>query len=149
MCWRDHHFGSLCKCPRLVTHHFVTALQLDAHQSSGHDACMLIFKIFRKDEWADLQRLSETEGASIDVADGYIHFSTAETVKKTADKYFPGVEELVLCAVEADTLEPLKWEPAREGVLFPHLYRKIRLSDIVWTKPLPVVDGRHQFPDLA
>lgn len=110
---------------------------------------MLIYKIFRADEWATLQADGETVGAPIDVADGYIHFSTAETVAETVAKYFAGVESLVLLAVEADGLEPLKWEPAREGVLFPHLYRNMRMVDVVWAKPLPLVAGVHEFPALT
>lgn len=110
---------------------------------------MLIYKIFRANEWADLQSNGDTIGAPIDVADGYIHFSTAETVAETAAKYFTGVEGLVLLAIEADGLGPLKWEPAREGVLFPHLYRKLRLDDVIWSKPLPLEAGLHQFPDLT
>ncbi len=96
-----------------------------------------------------MQADGETDGAPIDLADGYIHFSTAETVAETAAKYFSGIEGLVLLAVESEGLEPLKWEPAREGVLFPHLYRKFRLSDVVWSKPLPLQDGVHQFPELS
>lgn len=109
---------------------------------------MLIYKIFRADEWATLQTQGETTGAPIDVADGYIHFSTAETVAETAAKYFAGATGLVLLALEADRLDPLKWEPARAGVLFPHLYRKMTMQDVAWCKPLPLVDGLHQFPDL-
>ena len=109
---------------------------------------MLIYKIFRADEWAELQAKGETPGAPIDVADGYVHFSTAETVQATCEKYFHDADGLVLCAIDTNGLEPLKWEPAREGVLFPHLYRNIRMSDIEWTKPLPMIDGKHQFPDL-
>lgn len=110
---------------------------------------MLIYKIFRADEWAQLQAEGVTEGAPIDVADGYIHFSTAETVAETAAKYFAGQDGLVLLAVETDGLTPLKWEPARAGVLFPHLYRKMTLADVVWSRALPVVDGVHQFPKLS
>ncbi|MDX8351161.1 DUF952 domain-containing protein [Cognatiyoonia sp. IB215182] len=110
---------------------------------------MLIYKIFRSDEWAALQADGETVGAPIDVTDGYIHFSTAETVAETAAKYFAGVDGLMLLAVEADGLEPLKWEPARAGVLFPHLYRNLQMDDVVWSMTLPLVDGVHQFPDLA
>ncbi len=109
----------------------------------------MIYKIFRAEEWAALQADGDTVGAPIDVADGYIHFSTAETVAETTAKYFAGIEGLVLLAIEADGLDPLKWEPAREGVLFPHLYRKLRMNDVVWIKPLPLVDGIHQFPDLS
>ncbi len=124
------------------------AWMLDQRMCNSHDTRMLIYKIFRADEWATLQADGETVGAPIDVADGYIHFSTAATVAETAAKYFAGVEGLVLLAVEADTLDPLKWEPARENVLFPHLYRTLRMDDVVWSKPLPVVDGVHQFPEL-
>ena len=110
---------------------------------------MLIYKIFRTDEWARLQDSDETVGAPIDVSDGYIHFSTKETVAQTTAKYFANVEGLVLLAIESEGLEPLKWEPAREGLLFPHLYRNLKMDDVLWSKPLPLVDGIHQFPDLA
>ena len=122
---------------------------LDHFLHRGHDTDMLIYKIFRAAEWADLQTQGETTGAPIDVTDGYIHFSTADTVAETAAKYFTDVRDLVLLAVEADNLDPLKWEPAREGVLFPHLYRKMTMDDVVWTKPLLLVGGVHQFPDLT
>lgn len=109
---------------------------------------MIIYKIFRANEWEDLQNQGETLGAPIDIEDGYIHFSTAETVAETAAKYFAGAEGLIICAVETDELAELEWEPARGGVLFPHLYRKIRMSDIKWSKSLPLVGGVHQFPDF-
>jgi uncharacterized protein (DUF952 family) len=41
----------------------------------------------------------------------------------------------------------LKWEVSRGGAEFPHLYRRLRLSDVVWCLPLPLVDGHHKFPD--
>ena len=52
---------------------------------------MLIYKIFRADEWAQLQAAGATQGAPIDLADGFIHFSTAATVEKTASLYFAGI----------------------------------------------------------
>jgi uncharacterized protein (DUF952 family) len=110
---------------------------------------MLIYKIFRADEWAALQRDGATSGAPVDLADGYIHFSTAATLAETLTKYFAGETGLVVLAVEADGLDPLKWEPARGGVLFPHLYRDLTLADVVWTRDLPLSDGAHILPDLA
>ena len=110
---------------------------------------MFIYKIFRADEWATLQTDGETVGAPIDVADGYIHFSTADTVAETAAKYFADMDGLVLLAVAAEGLDSLKWESARAGVLFPHLYRKLTMADVVWAKPLPLSGGTHQFPDLT
>ncbi|WP_322891760.1 MULTISPECIES: DUF952 domain-containing protein [unclassified Yoonia] len=110
---------------------------------------MLIYKIFRADEWADLQRDGATAGAPVDLADGYIHFSTAATVAETVAKYFAGETGLVLLGVEADGLDPLKWEPARGGVLFPHLYRDLTLADVVWVRDLPLSGGAHILPELA
>ncbi len=111
---------------------------------------MLIYKIFRAPEWAILMAEGATAGAPIDVADGYVHFSTAAQAAETAAKHFAGEEGLVLLALESDTLAPdLKWEPSRGGQLFPHLYRELRLTDILWDAPLLLVNGAHQFPDLT
>jgi uncharacterized protein (DUF952 family) len=110
---------------------------------------MLIYKIFRAPEWADLQAQGETPGAPVDIADGYVHFSTAETLAETAAKYFAGEDGLVLLALDSDRLDPLKWEPARGGVLFPHLYRNIHLADVLWSRPLPLVAGQHRLPPLT
>lgn len=110
---------------------------------------MLIYKIFRADEWAQLQGDGETLGAPIDLADGFVHFSGAETVQTTAALYFKDVDGLVLVAVEADGMDALKWEPSRGDQLFPHLYRAMRMTDVVWSRPLPLKDGVHQFGELS
>ncbi|WP_291737545.1 DUF952 domain-containing protein [Leisingera sp. F5] len=109
---------------------------------------MLIYKIFRADEWAALQAAGETTGAPIDVADGYVHFSTATQAAETAAKHFAGAEGLTLLACDADAMgDDLKWEVSRGGAKFPHLFRNIRMPDVVWAKPLPLVEGAHQFPE--
>lgn len=123
-------------------------LTVTAHQTSA----MQIFKIFRAEEFAAFEAAGETAGAPVDLADGYIHFSTAEQVQETAAKHFSGEEDLVLLALEADALgDALKWEPSRGGQLFPHLYRTLSRGDILWVQPLPLEeDGNHRFPeDLA
>lgn len=108
---------------------------------------MLIFKIFRSDEWTALREAGESAGAPVDLADGYIHFSTAEQAPETAAKHFAGEDRLMLLAVETDRLgSDLKWEVSRGNQLFPHLYRNLRLEDVAWAQPLPVVNGTHQFP---
>ena len=68
----------------------------------------------------------------------------------TAAKHFTGQAGLVLVAVEAAALGAvLKWEPARAGALFPHLYGELDVRNIEWVKPLPLDDrGRHVFPDV-
>lgn len=108
---------------------------------------MLIYKIFRADEWAALQRDGTTPGAPVDVADGYVHFSTAGQARETAARHFAGEAGLVLLACEAEALEPLKWEPSRGGALFPHLYRALRMEDVLWHRALPLEGDAHVFPE--
>lgn len=108
----------------------------------------MIYKIFRTPEWEGLQAAGATRGAPIDLADGYIHFSTREQVQETATKHFAGVDGLWLAAVDDARLgENLKWEPSRGGALFPHLYRDLKLSEIEWCIPLRLTPQGHVFPD--
>ena len=109
---------------------------------------MLILKIFRRSEWDAFTAAGETAGAPVDLADGYIHFSTPAQVTETAAKHFTDQSDLVLVAVDPARLgADLKWEPSRGGQLFPHLYRNLTLADIVWDKSLPLGASGHIFPE--
>lgn len=115
---------------------------------AGIAAAMLILKILRRPEWDALRSAGETRGAPIDIADGYIHFSTAAQVAETAAKWFADESDLVLVAFDAGRLGPaLKWEASRGGQLFPHLYRALRLDEVVWDKSLPLGATGHIFPE--
>lgn len=108
---------------------------------------MVIYKIFRSHEWAELQTKGVTAGASVDLTDGYIHFSTPAQAVETAAKHFAGQDGLILVAVDAALLQDdLQWEVSRGGAKFPHLYRALRMTDVIWSCPLPLIDGAHQFP---
>ncbi|WP_372802237.1 DUF952 domain-containing protein [Paracoccus seriniphilus] len=105
---------------------------------------MIIYKIFRQTEWEELRRDKTTPGAPIDRQDGYVHFSTRDQVAGTLAKHFAGETDLQLLALEADSLgEDLIWEPARGGDLFPHLYRELRLDDILWSRPITLTARGH------
>lgn len=120
---------------------------LDVAAGRGHGTLMLIYKIFRASEWADLDLAGETRGAPVDLADGYIHFSTAAQAPETAAKHFSGEDGLVLAAIDAGALgDDLRWEPSRGGQLFPHLYRPLKRSEVVWSRKLPLAGGHHEFP---
>ena len=109
---------------------------------------MLIYKIFRRPDWNAFVAAGATAGAPVDVADGFVHFSTAAQVAETAGKYFSTESDLVLVAFDAGQLgAALKWEPSRGGALFPHLYRKLVLADVVWDKSLPLGLSGHIFPE--
>lgn len=109
----------------------------------------LIYKITSETLWAEAVAADRFEGASVDLQDGYIHFSTATQARETASRHFAGVDELLLIAVDPESLGPhLRWEPSRGGALFPHLYGPLSLDAVRWAVPLPRdADGRHRFPD--
>ena len=109
---------------------------------------MRIYKILRAEEWAELKTQGQTQGASIDISDGFVHFSTADQARETAAKHFAGEQDLQLLAYEANDLgDPLKWEVSRGGALFPHLYAPLSMDDLRWHAPLPLIEGTHRFPD--
>ena len=115
---------------------------------SAHEICMTIFKICTAAEWREAERAGVYRGSAVDLKDGFIHFSTAEQAAETAAKWFAGQRDLVLVAVDADTLgDKLKWEPSRGGALFPHLYGALELEQVQRVDALPLDDtGRHVFP---
>jgi len=87
------------------------------------------------------------KGVSIDLQDGYIHFSTHAQVRETVAKHFAGQTDLLIVAVETEALgQRIKWEPSRGGDLFPHLYDDLHFSSVVWEEDLPLGEGGHRFP---
>lgn len=110
---------------------------------------MRIFKIFRAAEWLQMQEQGETPGAPVDLADGFVHFSTAGTVEETAQRHFAGEDGLWLITADSAAMgDDLRWEVSRGGEQFPHLYRAFRMSDVTGARPLPLRDGLHVFPAL-
>lgn len=116
----------------------------------GITLAMMIYKILRRPEWDAFRAAGQTAGAPVDLADGYLHFSTSAQVVETAARHFATETNLVLVAVDPDRLGPaLRWEPSRGGQLFPHLYRELRTDDILWSRPLTLGPDGHITGDLA
>jgi len=111
---------------------------------------MKIFKILSTLQWAEAQTIGRFLGAPVDIADGFIHFSTAEQVEETARKHFHGQDGLLLATVNAAELgDALRYEPSRGGQLFPHLYGSLPLDAVTSLQPLPMqADGYHRFAGL-
>ncbi|MEA2930368.1 MAG: hypothetical protein QOG38_2796 [Hyphomicrobiales bacterium] len=108
----------------------------------------IIYKICDAALWGAAERAGVFHGAPIDVADGYIHFSTAAQVAETAARHFAGVSSLVLIAVDADALgAALRFEPSRGGALFPHVHGPLPMAAVLWAKPLPLGPDGHVFPE--
>lgn len=110
-----------------------------------------LYKICPAPAWRAAEQAGVFRGSPHDIEDGFIHFSAADQVAETASKHFAGQTDLLLIAVDADTLgDALKWEPSRGGALFPHLYGHLPLGAVTSVAALPLgPGGRHTFPPLS
>lgn len=110
----------------------------------------IIYKIAPAALWREAEENGRFTGAPIDIADGFIHFSTASQARETAAKHFAGQTDLVLVAIDGSRLDDaLKYEVSRGGALFPHLYGVLEMNAVLWVNPLPLgADGAHLFPAL-
>jgi uncharacterized protein (DUF952 family) len=91
----------------------------------------IAYKILTSEQFAALEA-DVFEGAPIDRADGYIHLSTASQVTETVARHFAGRTALVIAAVDLQALGPaVRWEPSRNGELFPHLYGRLIRAAVV------------------
>jgi uncharacterized protein (DUF952 family) len=111
----------------------------------------LIYKIVPADLWREAEKTRSFAGTSLDRSDGFIHFSTAAQIRVTAQKHFAGRRDLLLVGVDPPQLgENLRFEPSREGALFPHLYASLEIAAASFVRPLPLdSDGMHRFQDLV
>jgi uncharacterized protein (DUF952 family) len=110
-----------------------------------------VYKIVPKTLWQSSKEKGVFAGASIDLQDGFIHFSTREQLRETADKHFHGQIDLMLVTVDAEALgETLVYEVSRGGALFPHLYAPLEFSAVLSEQDLLLDDaGKHIFPETV
>jgi uncharacterized protein (DUF952 family) len=98
---------------------------------------VLIFKIVHRGEWEAATRGGEYAGSAKDRADGFLHFSTAKQLMGTLERYYANETGLALVAVNEDLLgSALKYEPSRDGALFPHLYAPLPVSAVKWVREI-------------
>ena len=88
-----------------------------------------IYKIVGEPEWRDAETTGVYDGSADDRRDGFIHLSTAAQLEETVRRHFAGRGDLLCVAVDADGLD-VRWEPSRNGQLFPHLYGSLPLSAV-------------------
>ncbi len=99
---------------------------------------MLIFKIVHNLEWTAALMPKVFRGSAKDKEDGFLHFSTSQQLAGTLARHYADATDLVLVAVNVNALgDDLKWEPSRDGEIFPHLYSALNLHHVLWTAPIP------------
>lgn len=107
-----------------------------------------IYKILSRREWELALAKGRFEGSAADLADGFIHFSTAGQASETARRHFRGQAGLVVLVVEAEGLgDALTWEISRGGELFPHLHGPLACDRVIEARPAPL--GEDGTPGLG
>ena len=102
----------------------------------------IAWKVLTGPQLAQLEQDGTFAGSLADLADGFIHLSTADQLPATLDKHYAGHGDLHLAAVDLAALgEAVKWEPSRGGALFPHLYADLPLSAVLAYGPLEREDN--------
>lgn len=97
----------------------------------------LAYKVLTAPQMERLEAEASFAGSPADLADGFIHLSTAGQLEGTLAKHFAGRDDLHLVAVDLAALgEAVKWEPARDGAEFPHLYAPLTLDAVIAYGPL-------------
>ncbi len=111
----------------------------------------LAYKILTAQEWAEFQANATFPGSAVDLADGFIHLSTATQLTDTADKHFAGRNGLVVLAVDLSPLgHAVRWEPSRGGALFPHIHGPLPITAIYAATAMQRgPDGRVVLPEAT
>ena len=119
----------------------------------------MIYKICPASAWREAERQGVYRGSADDIRDGFIHFSAASQVAETARKHYFGQTGLFLIEVLRRSDMPadipnalgdaLRWEPARNDELFPHLYGDLDLGAVTGVLDMRArSDGTHDIPEL-
>ncbi len=108
---------------------------------------LIALKVLTASQMASLLANGSFAGAPVDLADGYVHLSTAEQLPETLAKHFTGQDDLHLVTVDLEALgDAVRWEPSRGGQLFPHIYASLPMSAVIAYGPLTYVDGVLELP---
>ena len=92
----------------------------------------MVYKVLRAPEWREAQERGAIAGSPDDLRDGFIHLSTRAQLAGTLDRHFAGETGLIVLEIAADRVDAgLKWEPSRDGALFPHFYGVLPLHAVI------------------
>lgn len=98
----------------------------------------MIYHICKKKDWENALENGFYKPENYE-KDGFIHFSKAEQVCDTANRYYKKIKDLVVLEVEdrEDTFVRFENPPENPGVLFPHYYGILPVEKVLRVLPFP------------
>lgn len=93
---------------------------------------MSIYHIVIPESWEEEQKdLASYEHASL-VTEGFIHCSFAGQLDGVLERYYKGVEKVLILTIDPSLLtSKLVEEPSAGGEIYPHIYGKINREAIL------------------
>jgi len=93
----------------------------------------LIYHVCSKSSWTQQQSSTTYIHPSLKMED-FIHTSEGHQVEGVLDRYFEGVQDLVILVIDKDRIDcKLQYDEAPNGELFPHIYGPLNKSAIIDT----------------
>jgi uncharacterized protein (DUF952 family) len=90
-----------------------------------------ILHITQHDRWEKAKNLGTYRSETLDT-EGFIHCSTVAQVIGSANRFFRGLQDLVILVIDVDQVTAeIKYEGADPNHLFPHIYGELNIDAIV------------------
>jgi lactoylglutathione lyase len=106
-------------------------------EDMGHRPLALIYHVTTESDWQAQPDALTYAPASL-TTEGFIHCSTAEQVSGVLERYYQNVPNLLLLHIDPALLTAkLRYDPATNGELFPHVYGPIDRGAVVTVSGLP------------
>jgi uncharacterized protein (DUF952 family) len=103
-----------------------------------------IYHITLPERWDEARAHGSYRADSL-ATEGFIHCSDRGQVERSLNRFYKGVPEVRLLAIDPDRLTSrLEYEPAHNE-LFPHIYGALNLDAVVDVQTLREEDGGYRF----
>jgi len=91
----------------------------------------MIVKISTEQQWNTAQEQGTYLHPSLDT-EGFIHCSTPEQFEGVANRIYKGQQHLLLLVIDPTRLSSeLKYDLAKDGQLYPHIYGPLNLDAVI------------------
>lgn len=101
---------------------------------------MIIYHIVLPEIWERFKDQDFYYATSLNT-EGFIHCSFAEQIEGVLERYYQGVEQVLILTINSEKLtSKLVNEPSTNDEIYPHIYGQINLDSIVEIENRTLID---------